>query len=561
MSTEINPMDGRIFIAEAFGLFDACCTQGLLSGHSFCTTVPMFYAVGEVLQYPVCYGRDRVKNLTYPVHFFLKISKGYLSWMDTNVGTQASTRRFYFELTKTDWTASFLILLYSGYHAIYNIRLPLHPDEAYYWLWSRHLDLSYYDHPPLIAYLIKLFTLFKTNECTVRLAAVFCMGIATMYTYLLAKKIFDEKTALYAVLILLSLPATNMGFTIVTPDAPLMLFWAVSMYYTYLALTEDSISYYLLAGISMGLLLLSKYTSVLFLGSLIFFLLFKMPKKLLEWKAWFAVAIAIMIFLPVIWWNYQHNWISFSFQYHHGTSDAFRPRIDTFFAFLGGQFLVLGILFFPLLVWGAYRYRLFKENFAEFYLFSFFLFPMAFFSYKSLFKKMSLNWGAVVVISGMIICAHLIVRLNLKRILLSGLALSVLMTLLMQFPELFFLPPKFNMLNRLYGPKEAVEQLQQYIKPGDVLFADHLRRASMLSFYTKGHPRVLIPTHSRKSQFSIWDKGISFNKLKGIYFSKSKRYEELRKIFGHAELLKKMVFHKPGFRKRIFYVYRVAPVE
>jgi 4-amino-4-deoxy-L-arabinose transferase-like glycosyltransferase len=481
--------------------------------------------------------------------------------MVTEVGIHAGTRQFSFGVTRTDWTTSFLILLYSVYHAIYNARLPLHPDEAYYWLWSRHLDLSYYDHPPLIAYLIKLFTLFKTSECTVRLAAVFCMGIATLYTYLLAKRIFDDKTALYAVLMLLSLPATNMGFTIVTPDAPLMLFWAVSMYYTYLALTEESIRYHVLAGISMGLLLLSKYTSVLFLGSLFLFLLFNMPKKLLDLKAWFAVAIAVIIFLPVIWWNYQHDWLSFAFQYHHGTSDAFRLRFDTFLAFLGGQFVVLGILFFPLLVWGAYRYRLFRENFGEFYVFCFFLFPTAFFLYKSLFKKMSLNWGAVAVISGMVICAHLIVRLNLKRIFLSGLALSVLMTLLMQFPELFFLPPKFNMLNRLYGPKEAVEKLQQYIKPDDTLFADHLRRASMLSFYTKGHPRVLIPTPSRKSEFTIWDKGIAFNKLKGIYLSKRPNSKELERIFGNVRLLKREVIRQKGFKKKTFYVYRVAPVE
>jgi len=481
--------------------------------------------------------------------------------MDTDVGIQASTRRFYLNLTKTDWTASLLILLYSGYHAVYNVRLPLHPDEAYYWLWSRHLDLSYYDHPPLIAFLIKLFTLSKTNEFTVRLAGVFCMGIATLYTYLLAKKVFDDKTALYAVVLLISLPATNMGFTIITPDAPLMLFWAVSMYYIYLALTEESIAYHVFAGVSMGLLLLSKYTSVLFLGSLFLFLLFKMPKKLLDLKAWFAVAIAVMIFSPVIWWNYQHDWLSFAFQYHHGTSEAFRPRLLTFFAFLGGQFLVLGILFFPLLVWGGWRYRLFKENFGEFYLFSFFLFPMAFFLYKSLFKKMSLNWGAVAVISGMIICAHLIVRLNLKRVFLSGLALSVLMTLVMQLPELFFLPPKFNMLNRLYGPKEAVEQLQQCIQPGDALFADHLRRASMLSFYTKGHPRVFIPTRTRFSQFNLWDKGIPFSRMKGIYLSKRPKDKELEKIFGHVRLLKREVLHRKGFKRKTFYVYRVAPVE
>ena len=463
--------------------------------------------------------------------------------------------------TRTDWTACSLIAVYSIYHAVYNATLPLHPDEAYYWLWSRHLDLSYYDHPPLIACFIKLFTLFETSEWTVRLAAVFCMGVAALYTYLLAKEIFDEKTALYALLMLISLPATNMGFTIVTPDAPLMMFWATSMYYGYLALREDTVGSYLLAGISIGLLMLSKYTSVLFLGSLLFFLLIKKPKEFLDLKAWSAIAIAFLLFLPVIWWNYAHHWISFAFQYHHGTTSTLHVRFITPFAFLGGQFLVFGLLFFPLLLWGAYRYRLFHRDFGEFYLFSFFLFPMAFFLYKSLFKKMSLNWGAMALISGMIICAHLIVQLNLKKVFGVGVALSVLMTLLIQFPQLFFLPPKFNMLNRLYGPKEAVEQLQPYIEPGDTLFADHLRRASMLSFYTRGHPRVFIPTRTRFSQFNLWDEGTRFRGMKGIYLAKTPHEKELMKIFGSARLVKKEIFQREGFKKKTFYVYRVAPRE
>jgi len=474
--------------------------------------------------------------------------------------TMRSKSVFFLKITKTDWTVFFLILIYSVYHAVYNVRLPLHPDEAYYWLWSRHLALSYYDHPPLTAYLIRLFTLFNTSEFTVRLAAVFCMGVATIYTYLLAKKIFNEKTAVYSVVMLVSLPATNMGFTIVTPDAPLMMFWAVSMYYAYLALTENNTAYYILAGISIGFLLLSKYTSILFLGTLFLFLMFKMPKKLLDLKAWGAIAIAFLVFSPVIFWNYQHDWISFAFQYHHGTTDAFRLRFDSFFEFLGGQFLVFGLLFFPLLLWGTLRYRLFYRDLGQFYLFSFFLFPMAFFLYKSLFKKMHLNWGAIAVISGIMLCAYLIDHLKLKKIFAYGVAISFLMTLLIQFPQMFFLPPKFNMLNRLYGPKKAVKQLQRYIKPGDALFADHLRRASMLSFYTKGNPRVFIPTQSRFSQFNLWDKGAPFSKMKGIYFSKIPKYEELKKIFGSAQLLKREVFHREGFKKRTFYVYRVAPV-
>ena len=78
---------------------------------------------------------------------------------------------------------------------LYNFSLPLHPDEAYYWVWSQNLQLSYYDHPPMVAYLIKLFTMFSDSEWTIRLVSVTATSSAAWMIYLLARKMFSVKVA------------------------------------------------------------------------------------------------------------------------------------------------------------------------------------------------------------------------------------------------------------------------------------------------------------------------------------------------------------------------------
>jgi len=174
-----------------------------------------------------------------------------------------------------------LIGVFSLFSAFYNITLELHPDEAYYYIWSKNLELSYYDHPPLIAGFNKIFTLFSDSVFFIRLVAVFCMGMSAVFIYKLAQKIYDAQIAFFSVVIFLSLPITQGAFTISTIDAPLSLFWSASIYYSYLAIKSDSIKFYIICGILIGFAMLSKYTGVLILAGIFFYLLFNEPKKLL----------------------------------------------------------------------------------------------------------------------------------------------------------------------------------------------------------------------------------------------------------------------------------------
>jgi 4-amino-4-deoxy-L-arabinose transferase-like glycosyltransferase len=455
-----------------------------------------------------------------------------------------------------DKNAFLIIIIFSFLQSVYNIMLPLHPDEAYYWLWSMRPALSYYDHPPMIAYVIRLFSIFGDSVFAVRLAAVFCMGIGSVYIYLLAKDVYGRETAWTALLLSFTLPATNLGYTITTPDAPLILFWASSLYYCNRALKNGSWAVYTAAGVSLGGLLLSKYTSVLFLGFLFLFLVVRRPKLFLGAKPWAAVIIAFIIFSPVIYWNYLNDWISFSFQYIHGTGKK-GIKLSAFFDFVGGLFLVFTPVYMVILIRRIADFRSWFRNDEKLFVALSCLFPLLFFMYKSLFKRMELNWAAIGFISGIVILAEAVRVYKLKKSIWAGVAVALFFSIFLKFSNLLPLPPKLNIQSRVFGYEQAVKRFSEYIREGDDLFGGHLRVASMQTFYLKGHPEVSIPIEERFSQFNLWDKDKDFSKMHGVFLSEGNEDEKLKKVFSEVTLLEVYTAQEKGYKPRTFHIYRV----
>ena len=454
---------------------------------------------------------------------------------------------------------AFLVILgVSLFHAVYNLTLPLHPDESYYWLWSQKLDWSYYDHPPMIAYLIRLFSLGGDSLFLIRLTTVFCSGVSAWYIYRLAAKMFHPRVAALALVISMLLPATNAGFTLITPDSPLIMFWAMALYYCYQALFAGRWQDYLLAGLSIGGMLLSKYTAVLFLGFLLLFLLVRQPKQLLKKEPWLALLLAFALFSPVLYWNAIHDWISFSFQLEHGSSEAFRIRWGKFFEFFGGLFLLFSPVFFGALRTGLARVRDYWRDDQRFYLALAVLFPLCFFLYKGLFKKMQLNWVAVALIPGVIFLAWFIDSRKLRRTMKIGSIVCCLMLAIMFLPYLFPLPPNLNPQSRFFGYREAVAETLRLQLPGEAIFADHLSTASILTYYLPGHPRIPVPLQNRTSQFTFWDRDLDFSILSGICLASKNREDELRKVFSQVTLINRFVARAPGLEDRTFYIFRCS---
>jgi len=114
----------------------------------------------------------------------------------------------------------FLIAIFGIFSSFYNLTLELHPDEAYYYIWSKDLELSYYDHPPMIAIFDKIFTFFSNGVFFIRLNSVFCTIGSAFFIYLLAKKIYNQKIGFFAVVIYLTLPIIQGAITISTIVKP-----------------------------------------------------------------------------------------------------------------------------------------------------------------------------------------------------------------------------------------------------------------------------------------------------------------------------------------------------
>jgi len=191
------------------------------------------------------------------------------------------------------------------------------PEETYYWTYAKHPALSYFDHPPMVAWFISLGTaLLGDTPIGVRIMT-FILWIATAGMLFLTARIwFGQRTALLATLLFSLLPVyVGAGF-MVTPDAPLLFFWAATLYLISKALHVGRGWYWLLAGAMFGGALLSKYYALLLAPSLLWFLILSPNHR--RWlrrpEPWLAMPIALAVFSPVIIWNAHHHWASLIFQ-------------------------------------------------------------------------------------------------------------------------------------------------------------------------------------------------------------------------------------------------------
>lgn len=228
------------------------------------------------------------------------------------------------------------------------------PDEANYWQWSRYLALGYHDHPPMIAWTIRLATkLFGQNEFAVRLPTILGLAITSIYVFLFACRWFSCRCGFHAILLMQGILLFNGSALIATPDGLLLPCWAAACYHSAMALSNRSSGQWLACGIWFGLGLLSKYTMLLFLPSL-FFCMLATPfyrKQLATIWPWLGLLLGFACFTPVLIWNADNGWATFRhvlYQGGMGKSSLFTLRyvVD----FIGTQALLLSPLIFVLLL-------------------------------------------------------------------------------------------------------------------------------------------------------------------------------------------------------------------
>jgi len=216
-----------------------------------------------------------------------------------------------------------LIILSTIVRGIIAAWIELGNDEVYYYTYALYPDWSHFDHPPMVGWIIQLFTLdlLLQDEFFIRLAAVVIGAINTYLIFLIGKQIKDEITGWYAALLYTaSIYAFIITGIFILPDTPQTLFWLLAIYlaisiFTSTRATESRMKQRLiLLGLVLGFGLLSKYTTLfIWIGILLYIIIY--DRKWLT-KAWlyFSAVVTFIIFLPVVYWNIQHDFISFTFQ-------------------------------------------------------------------------------------------------------------------------------------------------------------------------------------------------------------------------------------------------------
>ena len=234
--------------------------------------------------------------------------------------------------------------------------VPLTPDESYYWEWSRHLAAGYFDHPPMIALVVRFDTaLLGDTALGVRLGCVLAGAIASIVLVWIAGEVGGDRSRLRAAAILACMPLTQIWLGIATPDPPLMLCWSLALAALVYAFRDASsarvrVGAWVLAGIALGAALSTKYTAVLLIAGIGIALVTQraLRPQLAAPGPYLALAIALALFIPNLLWNAGHGWVTTDYQLAHGLAAHQGSALLREAMLLGGQVGLVSPLLFAL---------------------------------------------------------------------------------------------------------------------------------------------------------------------------------------------------------------------
>jgi 4-amino-4-deoxy-L-arabinose transferase-like glycosyltransferase len=366
----------------------------------------------------------------------------------------------------------------------------LMPQDAYYDFYAQHLDLSYYDHPPMIAYLLRLFTSVLGKKVFVLKLADTVVTLLTLYSfYHLSRKFLSAHKAIQATVLLLSTVMISILSLISTPDVPLMLCWTISLIFLHEALFKKKNFYWIWSGIFTGLSFDSKYTAVFLIIGLMAFLMISRPHRKLLLSGWFLLYLiffAITI-VPVVWWNVKNGFASFKFQSQGRVQEGIHIDIRGFAGVVGHQSAILLPFLFFSLIYFIYRYcKKYGIRFARIpgdrlFLLCFFIPLFIGFFCLSFIYWVKLNWMMPAYISGIIwVCRYWKIKWIRYQLIFS-----VILHLLLGLEVLFYFFP-IRSDDTWYGWPELaakVEKVQQQHPDAFIFSADDYKTSAVLNFY------------------------------------------------------------------------------
>ena len=431
------------------------------------------------------------------------------------------------------------------------LRLTLAPfvglgvDEAHYVLYALNLDLSYFDHPPLVGWIQYIFTsIFSTSEFGARVAAIIIGFITSIFIY---KLIYDiNKSSNEAFIAVLALHASflfNALFLMLMPDTLLFLL-ILPIIFTVIEIEKtNKLSTWLLLGLLLGLAGLSKYTAVLFIAPIIIYIIIKKRYELLyTTKIIPSIIIALIIILPVIIWNIQNDWSSFAYQSAHVVGST-SINWSGFASSIGAQIGAYNPFLAPLAFYGLYK-SLRSQNSTIFLTALFGLVMITFFTYASLYKTALPHWSALFYMLFIPLGTYYMIHVSKKYLKFAigfGLIISTI-----SYTELGlkFIPlPDHQSLHRdIYGWDKIISKANEKIKENsmEAIAVTNWTLASRAIYYNRHYDSTVYLIDNRDDQFDVWEKNNPLGKdlvvINTYSFKKDiEKYMKCSKVIKHNE--------------------------
>jgi 4-amino-4-deoxy-L-arabinose transferase-like glycosyltransferase len=491
-----------------------------------------------------------------------------------------------------------IVLAFVGIRLMYAAALQLVPDEATYWVWSRHLAAGYLDHPPGVAFLIRAGTyLLGFNELGVRLATIIMAAGGIFICMAIGRKILrDDRAAVWIGVFWLTSPLLAGLGTLATVDTPADFFSLCALAFALMIADREAPTrkgekpasqkiLWLLFGFFAGLALLCKYTAILLPASIAMAILFSRQGRLHYRRPWIYLGglVALAVFSPVIWWNARHQWASFLFQLRHGSEGSEDVAIPvgaaaTFIRFckdiviyIGGQAglwtpILFAIAIVVLVVyWRRYRsitqvdrvllwtgsvplvffgIMFLKSHHGEGNWPAFAYFPISILTARWLSEKWEgkrVDWarGGVRVALGVLIVMHVIIWPGVTERLLR---------LRWHIPHALRDTVGWRDFGRALG-----DDAQRMGYP--MVIANRHQDAAEAAFYMPEHPDVwCIGIGSRPTAYDYFDERIDLAKIRAVLWIGG-HVDQFEKKYGYNEQLRNDLTFLPGKNQMTFRTY------
>lgn len=397
------------------------------------------------------------------------------------------------------------LLFFTGLQIFVASHLPISPDESYYWLWSRSLQLSYFDHPPMVALWIWGGThLIPHSVLAVRMMSLLSNFFTSFIVMACAESLYRDRFAgLKSLVLLNSMLLYFVAGIFATPDSPLIFFWALTLWFIIEFHQKEKIIYLYGGALSLGLAFMSKYTSLFIAPSLLMsFILFPKTYKWLKFPHIIGLALVFLCsIIPLLIWNYHHDWASFHKQFSH----AFNGQVEgnsfnNTIRFMGAQIGLVGPLTVFLSIFSsiiALKKGWSEKNPAYFFIGLLFLSTLIFFIDHARHSNVQAHWSGPAWMTATILIPGFWKDTKNKIINYCAIFLGI-MTIILVIVHIFWgviaIKPSHDPVKRVMGWTSLIAHIEALRLPqaSSFLMTDRHELAGLISFYCHDHPKVFL---------------------------------------------------------------------